>query len=105
MVTVPAWFGWLWAHGAWKRVACGNSPSACGKRLAREARRRRVPDKLTVMTGGGTPAYVPRLEEGANMAGERPTVRVKPKGGRKNVKVSRPPKPPLPRPTGDPPAA
>jgi hypothetical protein len=92
------WFGWIWARGGWQRVCCGDSLGQCGRRLAREARRWKVTDKLTVMTGGGTPAYVPRFEEGANRAGARPTIRVKPKGGRKTVKVSRPPKPPAPRP-------
>jgi hypothetical protein len=64
MSVSSAWSGWLWLRGrGWVLVARGGSLQECGKRLAREARRQGIPDRLSVMTGGGTPAFVPRGEE------------------------------------------
>jgi hypothetical protein len=64
MPSTPAWWGWLWTGGRWERVASGHSLATCGKKLAREARRRGIPDKFSVLTGGGTPGYTPSQERG-----------------------------------------
>jgi hypothetical protein len=60
MTTSPSWHGWLWTGDSWERVCSGASLSECSRRLGEHARRRRVPDRLCVMTGGGSPAFVPK---------------------------------------------
>jgi hypothetical protein len=102
MAGSAAWWGWLFVHGRWERVASGNSLGSGGKRLAREARRRKVPDRLSMMTGGGMPTYVPR-EEGGSVMGMRIAI-VKLKTARRTPTIRPAPKRPLPRPGGDKPA-
>jgi hypothetical protein len=97
-MTAPAWAGWLWIHGTWSRVCEGATLASCGKKLAHLARRHRVPDKLSMMTGGGCPTFIPREE----VAMKRHVIRLK--SGRKTPPIRRPSKQPLPRPAADAPA-
>jgi len=55
----PAWHGWLWTGDAWARVCGGDSLGECSRRLGEHGRRRGVPDKHCVMTGGGCPNFIP----------------------------------------------
>jgi hypothetical protein len=99
MPTAPTWTGWLWVAGAWQRAVTGDSLAQCGKRLAHAARKRGVPDRFSIMTGGGTPSYRPPGEEVNVM---RKPLRVK--TNRKTPPpIRRPPRPPEPRPPAEPP--
>jgi hypothetical protein len=56
------WHGWIWVCGSWERVCQAEGLDGCGLLLAREARRRHVPSKYAVLTGGHPPGFVPRGE-------------------------------------------
>lgn len=60
------WFGWIWFDGRWERVCEGDSLAECSARLGEAGRRRNLPCKHQVMTGGACPTFVPRDATQAN---------------------------------------
>jgi hypothetical protein len=100
MAATPAWFGWLWwPERGWTRMCDGMTLASCGRKLAALAKRRRVPDKHSCLTGGACPAFTPKEEPAMKQA-----IRLK-FGRRKTPPLRRAPKKPLPKPAGEKPAA
>jgi hypothetical protein len=67
MAAAPAWFGWLWwPDRGWTRMCEGTSLHSCGRKLAALAKRHKVADRYSCMTGGAAPLFTPRPEEGGS---------------------------------------
>jgi hypothetical protein len=54
------WHGWAWTGGKWRRCCQAPGLERCARELSRHARRLKVPDRLTCLTGGGCPAWTPK---------------------------------------------